>query len=289
MSSTLRQTIRSLRAEVLSPRHAPLFEAARERNDAFEPHHTIASVLGTLADERREAYPHREALTRALIAEQQSAPSSFWAATLLLAYYPMLSRLRHRIYGDTLPDPDLDQIVITTFLTVVAEFPLDEKRDRTAMRLKQRTQRGVFRILREDQRHQELVRFTDLERIEVADELGWPGVRDKPRSGPRNPKDAADAVSLLLEHAGDMLDGECFDLVTATLICGRRIPGYVSRLAPRLNGDERRRLYQRIKRRHSRALARLRPALEHLRCPHPDRDGLCQCEDASSPEESAER
>jgi len=289
MSSTLRQTIRSLRAEVLSPRHAPLFEAARQESDAFEPHHTIASVLGTLADERREAYPHREALTRALIAEQQRAPCSFWAATLLLAYYPMLSRLRHRIYGDTLPGPDLDQIVITTFLTVVAEFPLDEKRDRTAMRLKQRTQRGVFRILREDQRHQNLVRLTDLERIEVTDEAGWPGGRDKPRSGPRNPKDAADAVSLLLEHAGDLLDGECFDLVTATLICGRRIPGYVRRLAPRLEGDERRRLYQRIKRRHSRALARLRPVLEHLRCPHPDRDGLCQCKDASSSEELAER
>ena len=127
MSNTFRQMIRSLRGEVFSRRNALLFDEARTRHDALDRHTTIASVLGVLDDERRLAYVEKEALTRALVAEQQATPSSYWSAVLLLAYYPMLSRLRHRIYGDSVASCDLDQIVITTFLSVVAGFPLKEK------------------------------------------------------------------------------------------------------------------------------------------------------------------
>ena len=104
--------------------------------------------------------------------------------------------------------------------------------------------------------------------------------------GPRNPKDAATVVSLLVEHGGDILDGECFDLVTATSICGRRIPEYLERVAPELERKDRSREYQRIKRRHSRAVARLRPLLEHLRCPRGDADLLCPCRQESEPKEA---
>ena len=289
MSDSFRNTIRSLKAEVLSPRHRAAFDAARTRHDALASHHAIASVLGTLDDERKSAYPARDALTRVLLAEHQRSPSSFWSAVLLLAYYPMLSRLRHRIFGDAIPAGDLDQVVIMSFLSVVAEFPLDKKRDRTALHLRQMTAREVFRIVREDQRHQEIVRLTDPVVLERVDDPVWPEQRPNGQRGPRNPGDAVAAVSLLVEHAGDLLDGECFDLVTATSICGRQISRYLDRVAPDLDGDERARVYQRIKRRHSRALARLRPALAHLVCPHDEDDMLCQTRQTTEPKEAPER
>ena len=286
MSNSFRQTVHSLRGEVLSERNVPLFVDAQHRHEALERHSTIASVLGVLDDERRAAYVEKEALTRVLIAELQESKASFWSAVLLLAYYPMLSRLRHRIYGDSIPRCDLDQIVIATFLSVVADFPLDEKQDRVAMHLRQRTQRRVFRGLREDQRRQDVVLLADPEELERVETTDWPATAPNGHRGPRNPKDAATVVSLLVEHGGDILDGECFDLVTATSICGRRIPEYLERVAPELERKDRSREYQRIKRRHSRAVARLRPLLEHLRCPRGDADLLCPCRQESEPKEA---
>ncbi len=289
MKSTFRQTRRSLRGEVFSRRHTPLFEGARQRHEALERYGTIASVLGVLDDERRSAYVEKEALTRALVAELQVSPSSFWPAVLLLAYYPMLSRLRHRIYGDSISSCDLDQMVIATFLSVVAEFPLEEKRDRIAMHLRQRTQRAVFRLLREDQRRQNLMLLAEPEEMERVEASNWPEPATNGHQGPRNPIDAATVVSLLVEHGGDILDGECFDLVTATSICGKRIPDYLQRVAPDLERDDRAREYQRIKRRHSRAIARLRPVLDHLRCPRGEGDLLCHCRQESPPKEASPR
>ena len=281
---SFRRLFKDLRAEVRASRHDASFADARRRHPAFRDHHTINSVLGVLSDERRKPYAEKEALTRALVAEQQSSPSSFWAAVLLVAYYPMLSRLRHRIWGDTIPDEDLDQLVVTSFLAVVADFPLDAKHDRTALRLRQRTERRVFRAVRHEQDERQLFRPVRPETFEELDRPQWPDVRDESHRGPRNAAEAADVISLLVECAGDMLDGETFDMVTATLVCGRRIPAFLDRLDPKLPPDERTKVYQRIKRRHSRALKRIRPLLEHLRCPCGDDEGLCRCRDPEQQE-----
>jgi hypothetical protein len=275
VSSSFRRILRSLRREVRSPEHAALFEEARGRHPVLARHHTVLSVLGALADERRSAYAEKEALTRALVAEHQRGEGSFWASVLLVAYYPMLSRLRHRIYGDALTGDDLDQLVLASFLSVVADFPLDRYRDRTALRLRQQTERRVFAAVRAEQREQELVQRAEPEDLERAAERSWPETRPEPGGAPASPEEAADIVVFLVEHAGPMLDAESFELVTATLVCGRRIPRYLERAHPDLDPEERKRLYQRVKRRHSRLLRRLRPALAHLRCPRTEADGLC--------------
>lgn len=286
--NSFRQLFSGLRAEVRAPRNQPLFDQARRRHEAFASHDAIVSVLGVLAGDGQSRYAEKEALTRALLAEHQASPSAFWASVLLVAYYPMLSRLRHRIYGDALPGEDLDQLVVTSFLSAVADYPLDAAIDRTAMRLRQRTERLVFRVVCEEQDGRQVFRPTPPEDFEDVERTDWPETRPNGDGRPLNPGDAADAVSLLVEHAGRLLDGEAFDLVTATLICGHRIAAYVEAVLPDMTGDERRRLYQRIKRRHSRTLKRIRPALAHLRCPCGEALGLCGCRD-QEPEEVAER
>ena len=285
MSSRLKQTIRALRTDLFSDRFQKEFTSARRRHRVLAAHNTIASVLGVLNDEHTKTYPERESLSRVLITEQQRSPSPFWSAALLTAYYPMLSRLRHRIYGDTLPDADLDQLVVSTFLFVVDEIPLKEKTDRIAMWLRQQTQRQVFRILRSQQRHQRLIDLTAIDEVDLGDDPAWPEMSENAHYGPTNAKDAAEAVNALLEHAGEVIDAECFDLMTATLICGRRISNYVNRMLPDMKEDERQRFYQKIKRRHSRALARLRPELDHLRCPQPNGDALCHVGQSNEPKE----
>jgi hypothetical protein len=286
MSNKFRKLIRSLRGEVLSESHAELFNQARDRHEVLAQHSTIASVLGILDDERRAAYTEKEALTRALIVELQQSDSSFWPALLLLAYYPMLSRLRHRIYGDSIQRSDLDQIVIAEFLAVAADFPLDTKRDRIALRLRQRTERRVFRNLREEQTLQDVVLLVSPRELQRFGTTEWPTTPSNVHPEPQTPKNAATAVAMLVEYGGDILDGECFELVTVTSICGRRIREYLLRVAPDLEEKDHIREYQRIKRRHSRAIARLRPVLDHLRCPRKEADRLCLFGQESEPKEA---
>ncbi|MCK9521489.1 MAG: hypothetical protein M0R76_00395 [Proteobacteria bacterium] len=273
--NSFRRLFKDLRAEVRASKHTECFQDARRRHTALARHHTIASVLGILADDGKKPYAEKEALTRTLIAEQQVSPSSFWASVLLVAYYPMLSRLRHRIWGDTIPAEDLDQLVVTCFLAVVSDYPADGRLDRTALRLRQRTERRVLGVVRREQDERQQATPVEPETFEELEVERWPEVRDESPRGPRNAMEAADVVSLLVERTGDMLDGETFDLVTATIVCGKRIPVFLERLLPDLPSDEKNRVYQRVKRRHSRALKRIRPVLEHLRCPCKDQEGLC--------------
>lgn len=282
--STFRRMFEGLRDEVRSRKYVAIYDGARERHSALEDHDTIASVLGVLAREGQKTYAEKELLTRALIAEQQSSSSSFWSAALLVAYYPLLSRLRGRIYGDILPDEDLDQLVITSFLAVARDYPIDVELDRTALRLRQRTERRVFAVLRDEREVLQVFYPLDQAPWESLERIWWPDVADGGQPGPRNAIDAADAVSFLVEHTGDLLDGETFDVVTTTLVCHRRIRTFVESRPRDLSPAARKREQQRVKRRHSRALARVRPALEHLRCPRDDGDGLCHWRDSDQQE-----
>jgi hypothetical protein len=95
-------------------------------------------------------------------------------------------------------------------------------------------------------------------------ERKWPEPRPIPRRG-LDPVDWSDAVRFLVQHAGHALTDEQLELMIATLVVGERLPEYVRRRNPDLRPDEFRRIYQRIKRRHSRTLALLRETLAPLR------------------------
>lgn len=151
MSATFRETFQAVRRQVLTAPAGVTFESARSRHAVLARQATVQALLDLMRDESPGRWSEREAVTRALVAEQQRNACGLWASLLLCAYYPMLSRLRHRIYGHAFDDDDLDQLVISGFLQVVADLDLDEVPDRTAMRLRQRTERRVFKTLRREQ------------------------------------------------------------------------------------------------------------------------------------------
>lgn len=231
-------------------------------------HEAIRQVLKVLSKEGSETYAEKDALTLEIVVEQRMNPSSFWTAVLLVAYYPMLSRLRHRIWGDAFLSDDLDQLVVTGFLTVVAEFPIESRRSHTAVKLRQRTERFVFGMVRQQQRERRKETLVEPEELEFLSGEPWPETKDKGPPSPRNAIDSADAVSFLVEQVGDMVDGQTFDMVTATLVCGRRVSFFLDQLRPGLSQEERRLAYERIRKHRSRTLTRIRPEVVSYRGPH---------------------
>lgn len=273
----LKYVRRALKTELRAETSMRLFDETKNRYAALAEHETPLSVLAVLGDESTRRWAEREALTRALVTEEQERPHPLWAALLLTAYYPMLSRLRHRIYGNDLDPEDFDQLVVSTFLEVVHAFPLADKRDRTAMHLRQMTQRRVFRHIREEHAARVLIAPDDVSDMPPFSPDAWPG-SPKPRRRRHKvrpePMDCRDAIELLTTRAAH-LGQDQIDLVVTTMVRGERLRVYVERTFPDREPDERDRIYQRLKRQRSRTLARLRDLLADLRCPRSAAGGLC--------------
>lgn len=251
MKSALRADIERLRKDALA---APqrVFDAGRVRQPALEAHPDAASVLSALADDAEATYPVRDALTRALVSEHRSSGHALWASLLLVAFFPMLSRLRNRLVSDTVPGDELDQLVVTSFLAAMTELSIHERTDRVAMRLRQRTERQVFTFLRKEREH----RHPSLDVEELTES-------DLEELAPRRP--ATDEklydLALLLQRAVEEgVSPSGLDVVEATVLRRELLRHYVERLVP--DDDlERERVYQRLKRQRSRALRRLKTLL----------------------------
>ncbi|MDC0714271.1 hypothetical protein POL68_37765 [Stigmatella sp. ncwal1] len=255
MSDFFAHLLGLLRVEALSPRHQALFAAARTQQSAFARHATLESVLTALADAREETYPEREALSRALVAEMQASSSPAWTASLVSAYAPMLRRLRRRLLANTLPREDLDQLVLSTFLSVSRAFPLSRWGDWTAVRLRQQTAREVFRYLRKERAEQHET-YTQAQLAEwLPDARSAAPVESPKRPSVRPSFVKRDAVLVHLARA--TLPRSDVDVLMATVVRREKLRAYVRRL---VDGDtsEAERTYQRLKRQRTRLMQRLR-------------------------------
>ena len=249
--SSFRVLVERLRVDTLRT-STPVFSAARARRPALDPHPSLASVLGTLADEAEDSYPQREALTRALLEEHRETSASLWASALVLAYYPMLSRLRYRLVGPSMSRDELDQIVVTAFLAAVNDVPLEL--DRLPMRLRQRTERQVFAFLRKEREH--------LRPAAELDDLAMFGAESlRQRRSARTDEELFE-LSLLLDRAvARGVSPSSLEVVEATVLRRELLRSYVERVGPD-DDVERERTYQRLKRQRSRTLRRLRALLQ---------------------------
>lgn len=248
--STLKSLIEQLRVQVLSASSAA-FEAGRSKHLVLAAHPDFAAVLEALADQREASYPARDVLTNALLEMHRTTKSSLWSSALAVAFFPMLSRLRHRIVGDAVPRDELDQLVLASFWAALAEVPVHGRgSDRLPMRLRQRTQRLVFQSLRRerDQQHESLdedVRYEDVERAKAA------------RLEQSVCEDRVDLARLLERAAMDGVPRASLEVLTATALRSELLRNYVARVGPPDDG-ERERLYARLKRQRSRVMQRLR-------------------------------
>lgn len=271
---------RRLKRTVDNSQYSALLEEARADSPELAQHKTVRSILAALEDTSPGRYEEREALTRALIAELQRKPHPLWSSLLQIAYFPMLFRLRGRILGEVVVGHEIDQVVVTSFLYALDSLPIGEDRDRLCMHLRQNTQRRVFRSLRKEQRvhdsfflrnHQDIAWLAEQhyepEEAEVPEQdwrCLWPATSPA-SSSPLDSEDRAELVSFIIEQHCHILSPGELELVIATLVRGEKLTAYARCLSRGEPPAEQKRVYQRIKRRHSRARAKLRAALEHRR------------------------
>lgn len=282
---SLKSIRRTLLKDLRDEKNVMIFQQAAEQHPVLANHSTPMSALALLNIESPRLWAEKDAVVSALIIEQRKRENSFWNTFLCIAFYPMLSRLRHRILGFALTRDDLDQIVLSSFMETVSAYPIQDRTDRVCMRLRQTTQRAVFRKLRLDQEAQNRILSTKLWQLERLEEelviledpevlarkqhLEWPLTKPS-NDQARNLKEEAELIAFLTDHAGDELDQDRLDLLIATQIKGQRLSDVVRHRYPELSNGDRKKVYQRVKRRHSRALAKLRELLVDLHCPQTD-------------------
>ncbi|MGN6104902.1 MAG: hypothetical protein ACTHU0_07355 [Kofleriaceae bacterium] len=227
---------------------------ASARQPMLARYATLEAVLAMMANQHAEGWGEREAMTRVLVSEHQhDACGGFWAAALVLAYQPMLAHLRARIMGSFDAD-DLDSLVISSFLQTIATVNLAVVRDRTALHLRQRTARAVFGALRRETVEERGVLVRDPHELEQV--LG-----EEPEEP--QPFDAEASVVAVLDAACNHLPAEQLDLVVSTVFRREELRSYARRYVSENEPLER--VYQRLKRRRTRAIMRLRGVLMHQR------------------------
>jgi hypothetical protein len=250
-----------MRETVLAPHHRSTFCRARERVPALAPYPSILPVLGVLLDESDERYAERDALTLALVLEQQREPSPLWTSALLIAYAPMLLRLRGLLVGRDVPADDLDMLVVEVFLEVVGNLREPHRPGRTAIRLRRAVRRALFRAL-----DVERGRFDFTDPFDDELELGALGEFVASDGGNEVDDDEWEEMRrILFDRAAKHLSPERLELVARTCLRGEPLHEYLTRTRPELDAGSRVAEYERLKRERLRTLKKLRAVFRGAR------------------------
>jgi len=243
-----------LRDGALAKGHSALYDDARTRQPALAEHVSILSVLAVLAGTSEAQYPERDALTRALLAEQQRAPHQLWTSALMLAYTPMVTRLRSRLISTAVDRDELDMLVMEAFLEAVQSYPLAKRRPgHTALYLRQDTQRAVFKLLKLEHRRAEATG-------ELGDEDDVVSLGDVVASESDPEAETAERdemVALLRKRVGGAVAPDALELIERTFVRGESLRDVVVAMHPGVTGAELDAAYQRSKRKRARALKRV--------------------------------
>jgi hypothetical protein len=243
-----------MRETVLAPHHRATFDRARERVPAFAAHSSIVSVLAVLSDTSDERYAERDALTLALVCEQQREPSTLWTSALLIAYAPMLLRLRGGLVGNEVAADDLDMLVVEAFLEAVGRLHEPHRPGRTAIRLRRDVRRAVFRALNDERG-----RLDSAEPFDDELELDGLGAFATTKGGHEVDEDDREEMRrILFERAALHVSRERLELVAETYLRSEPLNAYVARTRSELDGAARLAEYERLKRDRLRTLKKLR-------------------------------
>lgn len=249
MRSQLPTLIARLRCEVHAAPQS-LFEAGRARQPALAAHPHAPGVLAELAEDDQDNLSQRDALSLALLREHGASGAPLWSSMLIVAYAPMLKQLRHRLLADRGVREDLDQIVLCAFLATVDALARHPAEDCIPVRLRQRTQRRVFDFLRRERREHH--RYGEPAEEVLVEPEPFVG-----QSSVVNSQEAADLSRLLRGGARGWISQGSIDVVATTVLGQEPLRDYVARVGP-ADRAARERMYQRLKRKRSRAMQQLR-------------------------------
>jgi hypothetical protein len=211
---------------------------------------------------RGAACGESDAVTRALLLEHRETGDPFWSSLLLAGYHPMLARLRARTVSPQMTADDLDQLVVMGFLVEIGTMSL-KYRSHYPVRLRQRVSRRVFTAVAAQTHVARHFTFTVLD----DDKETGPDPALRPDEECMLRDDVRATAARLALRTPDRWDPVALDLWLASMTTGDDLDAYVARLRP-ADPEERRRTFQRLKRRRTRAIPALRSAYreaKHIR------------------------
>ena len=265
----------SLQTEVCSPKNAPMFERARQRHAALREYPNASTLLAAFRDDSPARMPEKEAIAKVLLVEHQRGETSLWSSFLTLMCLPMLITLERRIKPGALSSDEVEQVVLTRFMETIASYRVHAHTDaHTFVRIAQRTAKGVYRALGAERRYAAnelafdpylLLCLIDANEHDSGQAI-WPD--HKKERWADTPAELAAQTALLMEFGGAVLPMDRLQLVLKTYVGGESLRDHLRGKNADLSDADFERLYQRIKRQHSRDVSRLRRALRHLRHPH---------------------
>ena len=243
-------------------------EAAEAWAKACEAYPELAAfglfedVLGLLDQALAAAFPDRERLTWIAVGRDQATGETLWSTLLLVAFYPMLSRMRRAVYDSRDDQAEVDQLVIDAFFEATSAIDVTGECDGCANELRRLTLAGLSARLRADRwwwrKTEELTEAVEMNFAEGA------GQDDDPPNTHLNP----DEVTAFTQHAGPRwLRSKEVELLVDPIVESRSMRSRVyEEHADPIDAE---RAYQRVKKRRSRAMAKLRtlfvpPAVQPL-------------------------
>lgn len=230
---------------------APVYEAARGEHAALAPYATLAELLAALKLSSKITYAERDAITLALIAEQQTKAHPLWPSLLLAAFEPMLRRLRGRVR--VAKDEEIEQRIVLAFLEATQRVALHHPPSHAALHLRRETERAVFGAIRRDERTAEAEAKANMDAIPDPRTDETPGEVD------------TIALDELRQVLADESNGdELYDVLCATLGGDEKLLSYVKRTRPELSPEDRKATYGRLQRQRHRVLVRIRARLGEM-------------------------
>ena len=261
MTDSLRTTKDRLRRELAAGTNTA-FETARARRPELAPFASILDVLEALDSGSAAGEERRHAIVAELVREHRASKSAVWSKALLVAFYPAMHALRARLTLGSISVDDIDQTILTGFVGAVAELPAQALGHFAAFRICRRMERYVFKFLMLDRGFQRVTTA-----VFESGELIVPRVVPDPIDAMF---DDRLALGVLLRRATTLgLSPATVDLIEATAFGATSLRAYVRQLEPD-DADARKRLYERLKRRRSRALRRLRALADDSDFPRPE-------------------
>jgi len=235
------------------------FRRAQERRPMLARYPTLVAALeeivGLGGGYGRADDATVDAFFRALLDEQREFPHAVWPTAIMLAFFPAITNLKLRVRSSAHDEDALRDLVLDGCLEAIEQVSRVSSRDRLPMLLKQAMQRHVFAAVRSACGERELVSNLVTSALTT-----------------RSVEPFAQGRSELVPHVGELLveireatrdahDGDDLELARR-LDDASSLLERLRMLYPDAPDEDIAQMYERLKKRVSRAFSRVRSAAE---------------------------
>jgi hypothetical protein len=239
----LQKTLRAI--GVTLDRRSRAYDVARPQYRELAPYASPKELLHALGPSSPLTECERDALIAAVLTEHQRAPEPVWQSILLVAFEPMLVRIRRRIRGERDAE-DRDQQVLLGFLEALRSVRAGPY---MVLAMQWVTKAHAFGAVRKDLRERAAHDPYDDDRT-----------RARPLGATAVEKVAATEIMQMVEAAGGE---ELLQAIVATEGGDEPLSEYVARVHPQASLADRAKIHDRLSRVQNKVMREIRRRVAH--------------------------